>query len=230
MAQYLDLNGASNTDAAAPDAADFDISGDLEVIAYVAATDWTPAAAKAVASRNSGGDQWYLIVNSGSTGRLQLSVKIGGSVEYISSSVGTGITDGANQWIRVTRANSSGDIKFYTGGGDLAGGPSWSQLGTTQSSTAGALTATNDPLKIGSLHWSSYWDGQIYLVEYYDGIGGTLIADFNADDFTVGDTDTDTAVGSAGNTWTIRGTGAEIKSDPAVYPPFPRRQATTVRM
>lgn len=43
--------------------------------------------------------------------------------------------------------------------------------------------------------------------------GGTAVADFNADDFTVGDGATDTAEDSTGKTWTINGAGSEILSD-----------------
>ena len=44
-------------------------------------------------------------------------------------------------------------------------------------------------------------------------VDGGTVAHFDAGDFTLGDSDTDTAVGSGGKTWTIHAAASEIKDE-----------------
>ena len=209
MAQYISFDGSATHDVSAVNQADFDVAGDLEIITYARLTNWS--ASSTIMSLRKSANVFYYGV---STDYLRLALDTGTGVEYKNSTVVHGITNDTGQWTRVTRDNTTGVVKFYKGGDDLDGGPSWVQLGSDVASTAAGLKASGtDPMVVGSAWYSSWLTGRVYVAKMYDGIGGTLITDFNATDFTVGDSDTDSASGSQSNSWVIRGANAVIAED-----------------
>jgi hypothetical protein len=61
--RYLDLPGIASNYVSAPDAGDLDITGNICIVARVAADDWTPAAAQTIISKwsNTGNQRSYRI-------------------------------------------------------------------------------------------------------------------------------------------------------------------------
>ncbi len=77
-------------------------------------------------------------------------------------------------------------------------------------------TSTDTPSVGGNANFDNPLAGRLYQVVVKSSIDGTTIAHFNANDFTLGDSDTATAADGTGKTWTINGVNSEIKADAVV--------------
>jgi hypothetical protein len=111
----------------------------------------------------------------------------------------TGYTYGTDIWVRVTRAVSSGDVKFYYG----SDGVTWTQLGTTQSTTANTIANAAIPLRIGN--WTNilyFFTGKIYRATISNSIGGAPVVDFNPNQYNAANSQTQWT-SSTGEVWTI---------------------------
>lgn len=192
---------------------------DFDVIVKMRMADWTPASEQAIISQwsdNATAQQgWSLSIRDGLDGAPRIRYKWtldgdtgGGS---ISLSPGT-IANDAIRWIRVkhnvgTWANiltSEDGITFTSHG--LGGGTA-----SRHDSTADVRVADDDDV---------YGPADIDVFEawaYSDLTETTKIFHFNADDFENGDSNGDTAVGDAGNTWTINGVSNTIDSDAVLF-------------
>ncbi len=214
--QFLDLPNITGNYTSTPDTAALDITGDIDIQALVA-VPWSGAGGtNSIVAKLTSGQSSYAIEIRG-TGALRLTWSEDGTAfkfEEATVDPDATLADGALQWIRATLDVDNGasgyDVKFYLGGDALV--PVWVQLGATV--TGGATTsifAGTALLFFGANGFNSNWgNGDFYRGLVKDGIDGTLVADFNAEDFNLGDTDTDTAVDSTGKTWTIFGTDAFI--------------------
>jgi hypothetical protein len=128
---------------------------------------------------------------------------------YKGSGVATGFTDGTAHWVRVTIDVDNGagdtDVTFYTS----EDGATWSQLGAVQNAgfTTSIFSATA-PVELGAIGAGTYGYGavQVLAARVYDGIAGTLVADFDADrDFSSHSTLTSSTTGEV---WTFNRTTA----------------------
>lgn len=213
--QYLLLPGAAGDYASTPDHADFDfINNDFSIRALIALDDWTPSGANTVIHKGGAISDFWRIHVLTSALRLEL---YNGSNRRFDSTVGPSVTDGDFLWIRIDfdfdNGSSEMEGTWYTGGSDET--PSWSQLGTpTTRATTDPIVASNGAVQIGqqTTGFNMFAGKAKQLIIYRDLTETDLIGDFDADDFTVGDSDTDTAVDSAGKTWTING-AAEIQAE-----------------
>ena len=136
------------------------------------------------------------------------------------------VVDGDDFWFGVSvRFVPGGRAQWYWGGTGAT--PTWVTWGAETSEQAGVLDvrAGTDNIVVGDGRYASgpedEWVGTIYEAFFEDKpFGtGTVTHYFNAADFELGDGNTDTAVGSAGNTWTLAGSAAMITDD--ATPSFP---------
>lgn len=222
--QYLSLPGDVADYANTPDAAAIDIAGDQELIMLLRLADWTPASDMILVDKRESAIANKLTFNYRTDGTVQFEwTETGPTNRSARSTTATGGTAGEHLWLRSALDVDNGaggyEVKFYTSTDPVdtvPGSVSWSQLGSTI--TGGATTdfvTTDATLKIGRHSDATGFNpltGDVFRFQYVDGLGGTVVADFDADDFDVGDTDTATAVDSAGRTWTLHG-AAEIQSE-----------------
>lgn len=209
---YTPGGGTSNM-LSVPDAADLDITGDLEVVALLAPDDWTPAATAAFVSRTTLVDPnraWDLRVTT--TGRLRLTWwPTGSSASGIgpTSTVAPAVTDGQWLWVKATldvdNGSSGNEVRFFTAAfdGTFTEPSSWSQLGSTVT-TAGATSLPNvaSRLYFGWTDGGTAYTGKLGRVIVRNGIGGTTVLDINAaTDITSGAATTFTA--TSGQTVTV---------------------------
>jgi hypothetical protein len=177
----LSLNGAtSGNTATTPDAAALDVTGDIEMVVRAVATDWSSAAAQALVSkRQTTTTQSYrlMVLN----GLLYLLTSTNGSdFAQTSSSVVVPFSAGQAGWIRVTRNATTGDVFFYTAADSSSEPSSWTQLGTSQSTTPSTIYNSNSQLEIGSnLNGGNPFVGTIYRAIVRNGIAGTTVFDAN---------------------------------------------------
>jgi hypothetical protein len=192
-----------------PDTASHRITGDIELRACVAAADWTPSATQAVLAKQ--GNRYMLRVNTNGT---LIFTWFDGAVQQSATSLGVvAASDGAPLWIRATLDVDNGaagyDVKFYTSTDAITTDPaavSWSQLGATVTgvgTTAIGSYGVND-LTVGLSSTGPLFDGRIYRAQVLNGIGGTVVADFNPNDYGGAGSAT-WASSTTGETWTKNG-------------------------
>lgn len=211
---YLNLTGASTSGAFTLDAAGFDITGDIDLRARVAPTDWTPAANMvAVGKANLTGQFSYSLGVNTSGGLLLAWSTAGttGSVLAANSTAAVSAADGETRWVRATLDVNDGGgnrvIRFYTSTDPTHDhtAVTWTQLGSTVT-TAGTTSIHSGSAvpTIGILDdGTSPFTGKIYAAAVLDGIGGTAAS---SPDFTDGnrfEPGATSGTGPAGNVWTI---------------------------
>lgn len=216
---YLSLPGTAGNYASTPDAAVLDITGDIDIICYAAAADWTPAAMMLLVSKwNTGGNQrsYNFFIQTGSTGKLVMQVSTDGTGAGNvagTSSIAPSVVDGAGLWLRATRNVTTGDVVFYTSTDSQStavGSVLWVQLGATQPTTTGAAFVGTADLEVGAQNAgaNNNFIGKVYSAYVYSGIGGTLAASMVANDTTPATASWASAL--TGETWTANGTAAIV--------------------
>ncbi len=193
---HMALSGASTTYASTTDSAATSITGDIDIRALVAPTDWTPAANQIFVSKLDG-YEFYLKSN----GRLELFYKNGAAVNrFNESTVATGLTDGTLSWVRVTRNAATGSVNFYLS----TDGVTWNALGGAVAGVAEAAVDGTTGMRIGarSQDGTLRFIGKFYYAEVRNGIAGTVVA---SPDFTAQNPGTTVFNDAQGNTWTLTG-------------------------
>lgn len=207
--QYVSLPGTSGDYVSTPDSTALDITGDIQIIVYVAADSWTPVSTQVIAAKSVASTSqvsWRLSVLA--SGLLQLITSADGSTLITSpSTTAPTIGDGSGLWIKVTVDVDNGavgnTVTFYTSLDPVqtaVADVDWTQLGTavTNAGTT-SIFASTALLELGSASAGTLnnFAGSVYKAYIYSGIAGTLVAGFNADDGTVGasawSADTDTS-------------------------------------
>lgn len=211
----LSLSGAKNDHVknpggagnyiSAPDSSALDITGDITLMARVALDDYTPIVFNGlIGKRITSGNQrsYYFGVNI--SGFLSFAISTdgtSGTVSTVLSSAATGLADGSTSWLLVSRRSSDGRTQFFTASGALTdpAASDFTQLGTDQTATSGAIFSGSANLEIGSTDGGTLQNAsaKFYRVKIYNGLfstsayGGTVQfdADFSsktmlADSFT----------------------------------------------
>ncbi len=166
---------------------------------------------------------FYWFLHTDGTFRIHFFEVAGTEYDNASGVVTTDqtVVDGDTFWVGVSVRFSSGALTQWYWGGTGAS-PNWETWGAESSVTAGVLNMRSDASNTLTLGDSRYntgpadeWNGKIYEYrQFNDAFGlGTRVAYFNAADFSVGDGNTDTAVGAEGNTWTLAGSASMIADD-----------------
>lgn len=184
-ADALKLDGTTGNYAKAVDSAALSIVGDIEFRAKIAPTTWTPGATMNVVNKwdPSGGNGKSYIFGILSSGKVFLYWNdIGGTSHFPDSGTAVGFSANQAKWIRGTLDVDNGatgnTVTFYTSDD----GVTWVALGSPVV-TAGVTTILDAAaaVEIGSQdHGSSgNYAGKIFRAQIYNGIAGTLVADFN---------------------------------------------------
>lgn len=221
----LVLTGVSPGRASAPDKAALDITGDIDVRAYVALTDWTPAATTAIAAKYLGtGSQrsWRLNVTTG--GNLQLTTSATGvATQTNTSTAAVSVANGEGIWVRATLDVDNGAAgrvyTYYTS----TDGVTWTQLGS--SSTIAGVTSifsSSASLEVGASDDGTALrlTGLVASVEVRNGINGTVVANPN---FATQDAGATSFTDTVGNVWTVNSPASigpvQLSSSFTVTPP-----------
>jgi hypothetical protein len=210
----LYLPGTSGNYASTPDSASLSITGDVEIVVRVAATDWTPAAEGAFAGKYStSGDQRSYAFGVYTDGTLWARFSSDGltpSWGTVLSTVAPGLTDDSGYWLKLTLDVDNGaagsTARFYQAPDSIAEPTSWTQVGADRVVATGgiSLADTTAPLEIGSIAGGTQllFAGKVRRVIVRNGIGGTVVADYRADVPFPRYRD------SEGNLWTVNGTAS----------------------
>ncbi|HVW33469.1 MAG TPA: LamG domain-containing protein [Acidimicrobiia bacterium] len=211
--QTVDLPGTSGNYISTPDSAAVSVTADLDIVAQVAADDWTPSVAQDLAAKwLSTGNQRSYRLQINTSGGLSLSWTTDGStIVTKNSTASVGFTDGTEHWVRATldvnNGASGNDVKFYTS----TDGETWTQLGSTVT-TAGTTSVFDSTaaLQIGGQDngVNNLFAGTVRYLEIRSSIGGAAVATFDAAGQNATSTTTpSTTTGPTGETWTLNGSG-----------------------
>lgn len=186
---HVAFPGSSGDYLSTPDAAVLDITGDLEIVARIRPTDWTPAADMEILSKwlTAGNQRSYRLILL-TTGALELQHSSDGSTtKTATSTASVSGTDGAYLWVKATLDVDNGaggwSVKFYTAANAASEPSSWTQLGSTvTTATASSVYASTANLTLGarSNGTTNPFTGSMNRVILRSGIGGTIVFDFNA--------------------------------------------------
>jgi hypothetical protein len=197
---YLKLPGTSGNHLDYPDLPANSVLGDIEVVALVAADDWTPTGYQVILSKwpndGSANHSYRLLINQ-TSGTIQLSASPDGTTkQFFNSTSAPVVTDGAPLWIKanVDIDDGAGNrvARFYTS----PDGTVWTQLGSSvsQAGVNSQIADTTTVLRIGAnTSDTERFAGKVYYVEVRNGIDGPVVAKFDAREIET--------------PWTINGTG-----------------------
>lgn len=219
---YIYFGGNQNNLMSIPYEAALQITGDIDIRAYVAPTSWSVA--QALVSRfdnNNFPDRAFEFAIT-TAKRLTFSYRTSASTTTITkTSVAHTIADGEAKWVRVTldvdNGNSQNVTRFYLSDD----GETWTQLGT-DIVTAGVTDINNggvtELLVLGrrSSGSSIFVTGKYYRAQLFNGIDGTKVVDIDTSVITTGSQTTLTAL--TGQTVTI-GTSTSGKKTVRVVSP-----------
>lgn len=208
---YVYLPNATGNSVSVPDAAALDITGNIDIRAYVALDDWTPSAQNYLVSKWSTGQLSYVLLINQSDGRPMLYWSTNGTSSIArTATVSPTVADGQALWIRATLDvdNDAGghDVMFYTS----TDGVTWTQLGSTVT-TAGTTSIFSGTSTVFAGGGS--FAGKLYRAQIYSGIDGTKVLDIDTSVVTESSTSF-TAV--TGQTVTINRSGLTYQTAPIV--------------
>lgn len=181
---YIGPNGLVLTTGAAGDYATFadnaayTVTDEFELIVKVTPTTWAQTSTIVSSKGLSAGDAGFRLTLSSGVG-IYFSHDNGVSNVDSLSSVNHSFTPGQTGWIKVTYKGSLGEVKFYTS----TDGSSYSQLGTTQTTTITAGWNSANAMRIGQrLDAVLRYQGTVHRVSFGTTIGGDKVfdADFEA--------------------------------------------------
>ena len=175
---YLLLGGIAGDYLSTPDSTALDITDSIDIRACIAPDDWTPTSVQTITGKWEASGQFSYLFLLRTNGQLRfLGSNSGTATQAANSSVSTGFAGGSLHWVRVTCSPAANEAIFYTS----EDGEVWAQLGTTQTIVLTLLNNSTSPLEIGAnqLGTSDPFAGKIYTVQIYNGINGTLAAEFS---------------------------------------------------
>lgn len=206
---YIYLPGTTDSTMSVDSENAFNITGDLDLRAYVALDDWTPSAINILISKfdNNTTDERAYELRIDTDGKISIDfAREGGTNSNVRiSTAAITIADGQPLWVRATLDVDNGasghDVKFYTS----TDGTNWTQLGDTVT-TVNTVTIRNSGTEIVRLGRRSTGNTGIttckfYRAQIYDGIDGTKVLDVDTSVITSGSATSFTA--ETGQTVTI---------------------------
>ncbi|KKM39547.1 hypothetical protein LCGC14_1564260 [marine sediment metagenome] len=214
MAQFVTVDGTSGEFIDTPDSAASSPTGDFAIAVKVAMIDWTPGSTDFFLSKLDDAPERAYELGVNNTGFPFSRVSTDGTaLENDTGDAVWGASDGATLWVGVEYDFGTG-IRYLTS----SDGVSWAQVGSTETLTAASINDGNELLTVGAKAGNSnQMAGNFYEAKIYssaDLTSGTVVVHLNADDFTLGEGNNDTAVSSAtGETWTLHGDNTVIGAD-----------------
>ncbi len=206
--QYLTLPGISGHNASTPTHPSLNLSDNFFAGIYAEPDNWSNLQSM-LAKWLASGDKRSWMLRTTAAGAIQVRASDDGSTNEGVTGPVLGFVGG--HWFGFDFV--AGFVRYYDGGTD-PDNPVWVEIGSgDQLATITSINLSDADVEIGTINngASDPLSGKVVRAVIYNDIARTgLVADFNAGDFNAGDTDTDTAVGSAGKTWTLNGATPKI--------------------
>lgn len=214
---YLNLTGTFDSYASTPHKTSLGVFNTAIDLRCCAALDsWTPSREQMLVGKNAakGYDKrTYKLSITVTTGFMLITTNTGSGLTIdnnpLFSTVPTGFASGYKSWVRATKIFDNGSGQSVTAFYTSADGLSWTQLGAEVLSASTRIGDSGSDLFVGAQSYGTEYtcSGKIYRAQVYNGVGGTLLADFNPANIVSGTKQFDSA--ETGELWNIRG-GATI--------------------
>ncbi|MDP2226828.1 MAG: hypothetical protein Q8J78_05070, partial [Moraxellaceae bacterium] len=230
------VDGSPATCFSTPDAVANQITGDIEVVWAGTLTNWAAGGSDQVlvAKMGAAGNRsWTFSING--SGNVYFLASVDGTAQSVATSsvlVTTVFTGNVLGWLRARRTAASGAVIISYS----LDGASWTQLGTSLSTTSGNLFNSAAQVEVGARGGTGATDrmtGRPQYASIGSTIGGSAAAIFDPSSYTTGTNFT----ASTGEVWTLNG-GATIVTRTGIYQdgvndffqtaPFALAQPTTV--
>jgi hypothetical protein len=190
-----------------PDSVANSIVGDIDIDAKILPDlgSWT-ATSPVILSKDNGSTQrdYTLAMQAGLIRFFYSTDGVTPKVADSTVNVSTRFTNGTPAWVRATLVVATGTVTFYTS----FDGVTYTQLGATVATAAGAIFDGTVLLSVGGLNGTASNNIDVYRARIYNGLrqsAGTLAVDFYpALTYTTGPTFT----GITGEVWTPTGTAS----------------------
>ncbi len=213
VATFVNLPGASGDFISTPDSAATSITSDIDLRWYGSLNDWTPPTDdRALISKwlIAGNQKSYLFRVTVTTGVLALFLSGDGAAQINAiSTAATGFVDGTQHGVRVTLNNTTDIVQFFTrNDNNIQSNSGWTQLGGDRSIAVTGIFDSSTEVTIGGRNSGTddILAGNVRRAIIKNGINGTTVADFNAENGFTGES---TLVSSTtGEIWTINGNAA----------------------
>ena len=202
-------SGVAGNYCSTPDNVANEITGDMDMIAYV---DYkNNGNLQVIQGKSISGNFQYLqyITSSNELGGHWGN---GGSLVDVNSHVSLGTT--YIGWVKCSRVSLTGIVSFFTSSDPVTttiSSINWVSNGTPAISYIGTLGSSGNPVQIGGYNPSGtnfLFQGKIYRATISDSIGGAPVVDFNPSEYSAASSQTDWN-SSTGERWTINtGTAA----------------------
>lgn len=191
--------GDSGSRITTPDSEAISITGSIDLRCRVSLTDFSRGNSQGVGTKwQSGNRSFFLGFNSLGLLNFRLTATGSNPVSVVST-ITPNFENGSLHWIRATWDSVTKEVILYTS--ETATNdpkkPKWVQLGNSLTINLPRIYDSSGPLEIGASNNgnSTIIGGHVFRFAIYDGIDGTLAADFNPAD--------------AGNTGATKFTSAE---------------------
>lgn len=199
----VSFSGGATEVVSAPDSAALDLTGNITVIVWARATDWTPAAVRTLFSKAPATSLTGYSANLQTSGLLNFVIGTGAAARTMASTA-PGLTDGQGYWLEFFYDNTAKTCRFrkssdpfYTATANI----SWTTISTSAAHAGGSPTANTNTLQVGALATTLQWVGAIGYLAVNDALG-TNVAEADFRPRAVGSA---SFVDGSGNTWTFAG-------------------------
>ena len=195
-ANYWFGSGVTGNYCGTPNATANQITGDIEFTAKIKPLAFSGT--QSITAKWSGGNAYIFALN---TKTLSLYLDFGAGAVLVSSTSNLPYNDNDLFFVKATRQSSTGNISFFY---KTLSSDSWTQLGTTITSTTGAFNNINQQLEIGTIGngGNFRFTGSIYNVTISNSIGGAPVVDFNPSQYNAATSQTQWT-STTGEVWTI---------------------------
>lgn len=178
--QYVYFDGTTGNYASTPDSAGLSITGDIDLRAKIQPDNWVPVGAQTIIAKDgSSGDKgWYFYIHPSGGGVLGFGISVDGTgINQVFASKPHGLTGSSVKWARVTRVAATGACTFYLSDD----GVTWTSLGVDTKASGNFIdTVAVATIASHASGTSELFAGKVYYAEIRNGIGGTIVASFTA--------------------------------------------------
>jgi hypothetical protein len=187
---YVYTPGVNNNYLTIPDATALDVTGDIDIRAYVALDNWASGSVQMLVAKFTAAGQYSYRLYISATGAVVLEWSTDGTTVISKvSTVVNGITNGTIKWVRATldvdNGASGNDVKFWLSDN----GTTWTQLGSTVTTagTTSIFNSTSDVYIADRVAASGQnAAGKFFRAQIFNGIDGTKVLDVDTSVITSG--------------------------------------------
>lgn len=217
-ARYVPLRGVSGDYVWTADRPALAVTGDFETVVWFAPDAYATGVEQSIIGQFPAAPNrsWTVRLRGSSARPLAYLTTDGSTLSTLLASADVPYAAGVPWVLKMDRRASDGRVRFFHAPFSATEPSSWTQLGTDLTGPTGALFDSSAPLELGASAAAVALAGRFYRAIVRSGIGGSVVADFDASKATV----FGQAADGYGNGWIIadpKHFGNWTISNPKIY-------------